>query len=80
MCCGPSLVLVQPRKTRFCLTERLLMGREESNNNNLVHFQAHYMLFALKSLAGSFDQDRLLLKIIHSISEDCGFVNKHLSL
>ena len=23
----PSLVLVQPRKTRPCLTERLLMGR-----------------------------------------------------
>ena len=36
--CGPwarhiysSLVLVQPRKTRPCLTERLLMGRKESN-------------------------------------------------
>ena len=27
----PSLVLVQPRKTRACLTERLLMGRQESN-------------------------------------------------
>ena len=27
----PSLVLVQPRKTRPCLTERLLMGRKESN-------------------------------------------------
>ena len=27
----PSLVLVQPRKTHPCLTERLLMGREESN-------------------------------------------------
>ena len=26
----PSLVLVQPRKTRPCLTERLLMGRKES--------------------------------------------------
>ena len=24
----PSLVLVQPRKTRPCLTERLLMGRK----------------------------------------------------
>ena len=30
----PSLVLVQPRKTRPCLTERLLMGREESNQTN----------------------------------------------
>ena len=27
----PRLVLVQPRKTRPCLTERLLMGRKESN-------------------------------------------------
>ena len=30
-CYNPSLVLVQPRKTRPCLTERLLMGRKESN-------------------------------------------------
>ena len=27
----PSLVLVQPRKTRPSLIERLLMGRKESN-------------------------------------------------
>ena len=27
----PSLVLVQPRKTRTCSTERLLMGLKESN-------------------------------------------------
>ena len=27
----PSLVLVQPRKIHPCLTERLLMGRKESN-------------------------------------------------
>ena len=30
----PSLVLVQPRKARPCLTERLLMGRKESNQTN----------------------------------------------
>ena len=29
----PSLVLVQPRKTHPCLTERLLMGRKESKSN-----------------------------------------------
>ena len=29
-----SLVLVQPRKTRTCLTEKLLMGRKESNQTN----------------------------------------------
>ena len=28
---NPSLVLVQPRKTRRFMTERLLMGRTESN-------------------------------------------------
>ena len=30
----PSLVLVQPRKTRPYLTEILLMGRKESNQAN----------------------------------------------
>ena len=30
----PSLVLVQHRKTRPCLTERLLMGPKESNQTN----------------------------------------------
>ena len=29
---NPSLVLVQPRKTRPFITERLLMGRKESNH------------------------------------------------
>ena len=29
----PSLVLVQPRKTRPCSTERLLMGHKESNQS-----------------------------------------------
>ena len=28
----PSLVLVQPRKTRPYITEKLLMGRKESNH------------------------------------------------
>ena len=31
---NPSLVLVQPRKTCSCITERLLMGRKESNQTN----------------------------------------------
>ena len=34
----PSLVLVQPRKTRPCLTERLLMGRRASNQKHLSLF------------------------------------------
>ena len=32
----PSLVLVQPRKTRPYITERLLMGRKESNQTNKI--------------------------------------------
>ena len=32
----PSLVLVQPRMTCPCLTERLLMGRKESNQTKTV--------------------------------------------
>ena len=31
---NPSLVLVQPRKTRPYITERLLMGHKESNQTN----------------------------------------------
>ena len=31
---NPSLVLVQPRKTHPVITERLLMGRKESNQTN----------------------------------------------
>ena len=38
---NPSLVLVQPRKTSPFITERLLMGRKESDqtNKNKGHFQ-----------------------------------------
>ena len=31
---NPSVVLVQPRKTRPYITERLLMGRKESTQTN----------------------------------------------
>ena len=34
---NPSLVLVQPKKTRPFITERLLMGRKESNKTNINH-------------------------------------------
>ena len=33
---NPSLVLVQPRKTRPYITERLLMGCKESNQTNKI--------------------------------------------
>ena len=35
----PSLVPVQPRKTRPCLNERLLMGRKESNQNQTSKYR-----------------------------------------
>ena len=42
---NPSLVLVQPRKTHPFITERLLMGRKESNQTKtkiqLIHFCSH---------------------------------------
>ena len=37
----PSLVLVQPRETRHCLTEKLFMGRKESNQINKSNKQIH---------------------------------------
>ena len=33
----PSLVLVQPRKTRPCLIERLLMGRKRIKSNKQIN-------------------------------------------
>ena len=42
-----SLVLVQPRKTRPYITERLLMGRKESNQNKIrepFHFEVFIFL------------------------------------
>ena len=44
---NPSLVLVQPRKTRPYITERLLMGRKESNQTkkSSVHIFLNYPSF-----------------------------------
>ena len=39
-----SLVLVQPRKTRPFITERLLMGRKESNHTNKQHIWGLYCI------------------------------------
>ena len=40
----PSLVLVLPRKTRPFITERLLMGRKESNQKNQMICQIYIQL------------------------------------
>ena len=36
---NPVLVLVQPSKTRPYITEKLLMGRKESNQTNKLTFK-----------------------------------------
>ena len=40
----PSLVLVQPRKTRPYITERLLMGRKESNQTKTFMSRINFVL------------------------------------
>ena len=44
---NPSLVLVQPRKTRPYITERLLMGRKKSNQTNKQTNKNSYMYESL---------------------------------
>ena len=39
---NPSLVLVQPRKTRPFITERMLMGRKESNHTYKSYISNEY--------------------------------------
>ena len=43
---NPSLVLVQPRKIRPFITERLLMGRKESNQTNKTSMYARRCIWA----------------------------------
>ena len=45
-----SLVLVQPRKARPCLTERLLMGHKESNQTKSNNDGSSIGLFVLDSI------------------------------
>ena len=40
---NPSLVLVQPRKTRPSITERLLMGHKESNQTKFTLNQTTFL-------------------------------------
>ena len=46
---NPSLVLVQPRKTRPFMTERLLMGRKETNKKNHLRGWTGIMIFTFQS-------------------------------
>ena len=67
---NPSLVLVQPRKTRPYITERLLMGRKESNQTKhnyaalqiLVTFQVVF-ISSLKGLISKLVPSELSLQL-----------------
>ena len=50
----PSLVLVQPRKTRPFITERLLIGRKESNQKNKNKQNKIQVKFLLKPVFSNF--------------------------
>ena len=69
------LVLVQPRKTRPIITERLLMGRKESNQTKkitqvLLYCSFHYMMSWI--FWDFFSSDELT---ILSYSENVSFVS-----
>ena len=49
--------MVQPRKTRPCLAERLLMGRKESNQTNKPIL--YFLLKIVLVLANSVDPDEM---------------------
>ena len=53
---NPSLVLVQPRKTRPFITERLLMGRKESKQTNKIYSQGSLGMAELVSDANSYPE------------------------
>ena len=42
---NPSLLLVQPRRTRPCITERMLMGRKESNQTNKMKGPVNHCMY-----------------------------------
>ena len=58
---NPSLVLVQPRKTRPFITERLLMGCKRSNQTNKNYLHAGKFCIIFLSSADSF-QNQFVLK------------------
>ena len=44
---NPCLVLVQPRKTRLSITERLLIGRKESNQTKPISRERYRVILTL---------------------------------
>ena len=47
---NPCLVLVQPRKTRLFITDRLLKGRKESNKTNHTAPSFSYSVLSIANL------------------------------
>ena len=65
---NPSLVLVQPRKTRPFITERLLMGRKESNQTNKdPRLTLTYLTSRSNLLPNAFKWDFFFEKLIFLI-------------
>ena len=68
----PSLVLVQPRKTRLCITERLLMGRKESNQTKQTMYYSSVFVNTRSGLPGCVAQSVTCLATYASLNADLG--------
>ena len=64
---NPSLVLVQPRKTRPFITERLLMGCKELNKQTVgpINYDVLLSLKAVLILANCADPDKMNHSAFH---------------
>ena len=83
----PSLVLVQPRKTRPYITERLFMGRKESNQtkqsfsintSNLKKKKNYFLHF--NSFENSMRSPREQMFFLHNISKNLTFQRHPMAL
>ena len=64
---NPSLVLIQPRKTRPFITERLSMGRKESNQTNKTLWAQLFDPFYLSDAHVAWKYRRFLFISIFSL-------------
>ena len=70
---NPSLVLVQPRKTRPFITERLLMGRKESNQTNKITILGAHTQIQSASNKGTctlVQSDSVIVNVLYLLSAD----------
>ena len=76
----PSLALVQPRKTGPCLTERLLMGRKESNQTKSSNKKSIFKIPIIVNLF--FEQIALLVcgRSSSPLSQPSKYVSKQLAV